>query len=205
MPRVAGAAQPRAQREFPSGTGGRGEPGGLVRRSMLRPLLLSVPLVLLGTACGDPGGDQSPFGSTPPQSQWPPCLDFNETGTLFCSYSALTTRERRIIQDSTTWATVWTEAWSPHSTTPALPEVDFSLEMVVLAAMGEQSTGGYAIDVQDVTQTQDVLNVTVVERTPGLNCAVTLAFTQPFAARRVSRFDGPVHFVEQEIISDCSP
>jgi PrcB C-terminal len=170
-----------------------------------QPLLLSLPLILLVTACDDGGSGEPSNFEPPPLRQAYPCHTFNEAGTLTCSYSGLTMRERRIIRASIAWDAAWADAWGRQLSPPALPAVDFSLEMVVLAAMGEQASGGYAIEVQGVTQRQAVLDVTVVERNPGPNCLATLALTQPFTARRVPRFDGNVYFVEQQLTADCLP
>jgi hypothetical protein len=119
--------------------------------------------------------------------------------------SGITTHERRVIRDAVTWDAVWNQAMSRGSDPPELPLVDFNGEMVVLAAMGEQSSGGFAIVIDSVAEQDDGLEVTVVEVSPGCFCAVTTALTQPFTAVRVPRNDGEVRFVEHQLTIDCTP
>ena len=47
------------------------------------------------------------------------------------------------------------------------PEVDFKKEMVLAAFMGEQNTGGYAVEIKDAVEEKGKLLVTVLERSPG--------------------------------------
>ena len=52
--------------------------------------------------------------------------------------------ERLVVRDNATWQTVWTSIWRGMMPTPALPNVDFTKEMVIIAARGTRSTGGYS-------------------------------------------------------------
>lgn len=131
------------------------------------------------------------------------CQAFDAEGLLGCIYSGLTQRERRVLTTPGELADVWARAHSRGSPQPPLPAVDFSREHVVLAAMGEQRSGGYGITVQAPVQAGEAREVTVLEWSPGEGCIVTDALTQPFALRRIPSTGGPVRFVERTQVIDC--
>jgi hypothetical protein len=189
-----------------------------MRPSVQTMLLAALPFVLLVTACGPRGGqgepgpptdgirDEAPLPAEGNITPSPPsCYAFDALGTLACTYSGMIARERQVIGNEASWAVVWDQAMSPLSPRPEVPQVDFSREMVVLAAMGEQTSGGFAIGVKNVAQEGDTLEVTIMETSPGPSCGVTSALTQPFTAVRVARAEREVRFVEQQLTIDCAP
>ena len=86
---------------------------------------------------------------------------------------------------------------------PALPDVDFAREMVVVAALGERRSGGYAIVLDSATGRGGTLVVHLRTRSPDARCAVTGALTQPVDAARLPRHDGPVEFRERAEVVRC--
>lgn len=69
-----------------------------------------------------------------------------------------------------------------------LPPVDFRREVVIGVFAGSRATGGYGLGLGPVESAESGwLTISIVESTPGDECAVTLAETRPFlllAARR---------------------
>ena len=59
------------------------------------------------------------------------------------------------------------------------PDVDFTQNVVVVAASGEQSSGGHGIAIDRVSQADGQLTIHVVQTTPGPNCVTTGAATRP--------------------------
>ena len=59
------------------------------------------------------------------------------------------------------------------------PAVDFTQDLVVAVAAGQQSSGGYEVVIDKVTQNNGELMIEVVETSPGPNCMTTTALTQP--------------------------
>lgn len=57
----------------------------------------------------------------------------------------------------------------------------------LIIKMGERSSGGYSIKVENVEIKKDKAIVTVKEEKPGLYCATTEAFTYPYAVIKFSR------------------
>ncbi|HUF34738.1 MAG TPA: protease complex subunit PrcB family protein [Gemmatimonadales bacterium] len=115
------------------------------------------------------------------------------------SRSPYQARERQVIRDAGTLAEVWTglEAGQP-------PIVDFTREVVILAAAGERPTGGHEISVRRAAIENGRLVVEVLETSPGPNCMTTMALTQPavllaLPATPAAGWD----FLEREERRDC--
>jgi hypothetical protein len=81
---------------------------------------------------------------------------------------------RLVIRDANAWAEFWSELGVGDR-----PSVDFSRDVVIVAAAGQRPTGGYEIMVDRVTNEGGELTAEVVETTPGPNCMTTASLTQP--------------------------
>ena len=138
------------------------------------------------------------FGGTP--------LTVTRLGTTqgsFLSYSQLRQSQRAVIRDNTAWQAAWASLWPAGAPIPAPPNVDFTKEMVVLAALGERSTGGYAIVVDSATENATGATVWVSLNSPGAGCVTTQAFTQPVDIAKVTRTDAAVHFTDVAKVTAC--
>jgi hypothetical protein len=110
---------------------------------------------------------------------------------------------RLVIRNKDEWAQIWSRLVSNHGPTPATPEIDFSRDVVIVAAMGTRATGGYTIAVSNVAEDGAGLVATVVSTSPGRTCGTTAALTAPVDIVKVNRLDVPVRFVEQQSVHDC--
>ena len=117
--------------------------------------------------------------------------------------SGITTRERMIITDAATWSKVWGDIVASHSPTPALPAADFGRETIVVASMGQRSSGGYSISIDSAGVAGDTVILAVTERSPGPTCGTTAALTAPVAFARVLLPRAVVRFEEKKVVSDC--
>ena len=81
---------------------------------------------------------------------------------------------RLVIRDANTWAEFWSELGLGDR-----PGVDFSKDMVIAVAAGQQPTGGHEIAVKGITHAEGELTIEVLETRPGPNCMTTTALTQP--------------------------
>ena len=123
--------------------------------------------------------------------------------THYSSYwSGFDQPARLVIRDQGTWATFWQRMHSSVTPQPAVPTVDFASRMVVAAAMGTRNSGGYSIVVASMSTGADA-TANVVSTSPGTNCVVTGALTQPLDAAVVPRVEGTVKFVESTKVHDC--
>src|SRR5689334_3234290 len=92
------------------------------------------------------------------------------------STSGVTAPARLIIRDDSAYAQFWT-GLGPGA--GARPSVDFTRDVVIAVAAGQQSSGGHTIAVQQVTRVGDGLAVQVIETTPAEGCNTAQALTQP--------------------------
>ena len=122
----------------------------------------------------------------------------------FTQYSGIRDSQRVVIRDSQAWQRYWAEIHRPFIPSPAMPEVDFSREIVVLAAMGTRPTGGFIIRIDTATVDSNRVLVQVTQVVPGKGCAVPAAVTQPVDMVRVSTTGLPISFAERVERTDCS-
>src|SRR6185437_351142 len=90
------------------------------------------------------------------------------------SASGITAPARLIIREDSSYARLWSELGAG-----ARPSVDFTRDIVIAAAAGQRSTGGYSIAVERVTRSGPGLAIEVVESTPGAGCSTAQTVTQP--------------------------
>jgi hypothetical protein len=151
---------------------------------------------LLLAACSSP---------TAPDADQPLTVTRLREGAFSFSYnSGIRDAQRLVIRDQATWQQTWNTIFSLTFPVPALPAVDFTREMVVLAALGERSSGGYSILIDSATETANGVTINVRSVSPGSNCGVTAALTQPLDIARVTRRDGSVAFAETTATQNCN-
>ena len=112
-----------------------------------------------------PSQGYAPYGNTPD-------LELRRIGQW--ARSGIGEARRMVVRDANAFAQVWSELGAGDR-----PEVDFTQNVVVVAALGQRPTGGYEIAVSHVGQADGQLNIEVVETTPGPNCLTAGAETQP--------------------------
>lgn len=110
---------------------------------------------------------------------------------------------RVVATGASQWAQVWSAIWRRHSAPPALPQIDFAGEMVVVAAMGTRSSGGYAIYVDSAYQHSDRIEVVIRTVSPGSRCGTTAALTEPVDVARIPASTLPVRFRERATVHEC--
>jgi hypothetical protein len=111
---------------------------------------------------------------------------------------------RFVVRDAATWQATWNQIYQGSSPVPPLPAVDFSREMIVVAALGSHPTGGYNILLEGAAEAPSNGTVfTVSSVSPGPRCATTQAFTQPVDIARLPLRSGPVSSVEKARVTNC--
>ena len=115
------------------------------------------------------------------------------------THTGIEERRRLVIQDANAWAQFWSELGVGER-----PEVDFSRELVIAVASGQQPTGGFSIAVEQVSQKQGELTIRVVETGPGRNCVTTSELTQPVEVVAVPQAEPRSwSFTEGKTAPDC--
>lgn len=83
----------------------------------------------------------------------------------------------------------WNRAYGSRLTLPPLPEVNFPQETVLAVFLDTKPTGGYGLDVQDVTLDGNDVYVDLLETKPAAGAITTQALTTPWLLLRVLRGD----------------
>lgn len=112
-------------------------------------------------------------------------------------------RGNYVITRSTDWKNLWTKINYYSSPIPALPEVNFSKEMVVALFSGRRYSSGYSIEVYDIQEKTNTIVVFVKEYSPGSNCIVAQSVTYPFQIIRIPRSEKEIGFDSQEVTINC--
>jgi hypothetical protein len=107
-----------------------------------------------------------------------------------------------VLRDAAALATAWRTL---HAGAPAEapPAVDFARQMVVLLAIGERSSGGHDVRVDEIVATGDGATVRYTVTSPGASCMTTMAITSPAVAVPVARAAGAVRFERREVVREC--
>jgi hypothetical protein len=159
----------------------------------LRPLSL---LLLVSSTCQMTTGAQA-------QEDPLPIGRFRPEAYAFAAYSGIEDSLRVVIRDARQWATYWERVHAHMIPAPAAPAVDFGREMVVLAALGARSSGGYGIRVDSAFDGSTYVEVVIRRSSPGKRCMVTAAFTQPVDLVRLPVRALPVRFRERAVVEEC--
>ncbi|HEX5869362.1 MAG TPA: protease complex subunit PrcB family protein [Longimicrobium sp.] len=158
-------------------------------------------LATLAAACAElpsisPGLDQEPLGGEPVQ--------LARLQEYFPAYnSGFEERTQLVVRTQAEWEQAWRRMWKNHSPVPAAPAVDFEREVLVLAAMGTRSSGGYRVQVQHAAAHPDHVVVRVIETSPGGGCVTTAALSEPVDVARLPRTDLPIRFRVVETVHEC--
>lgn len=87
------------------------------------------------------------------------------------------------------------------------PDIDFSREMIIVAAMGSRPTSGYAITVEEAYERSDKLEVAVRSISLG-SCGSPYGtgfqtVTQPVDIVRIVKTEHPIVFREIKAVMEC--
>lgn len=110
-------------------------------------------------------------------------------------HSGMTKAIQTVIRTPEEWQKLWKEHGGPQVPAPPLPKVDFSREMVIAVYMGQQTSGGYGVEVTGVQAGDKGITVQVKRSQPPPGAIVTAVITEPFHLVAVRRSDLPVKFV----------
>ena len=116
-----------------------------------------------------PAQGYAPYGETAGESR---DLEVRRIGQW--AHTSIAEPRRMVIRDANGFAQLWSELGAGER-----PDVDFTQNVVVVAASGERPTGGYGIAIDRVSQADGQLTIQVVETTPGPNCVTSGAATRP--------------------------
>lgn len=117
--------------------------------------------------------------------------------------SAVHASERIVVRNEGEWRSAWLRIWGGAPSTPPLPEIDFSRELLVVAARGDVSSSGFEVLVDRATVERERLVVRIRSISPGWTCGVYWVVTQPVDVARISRTVLPIEFEERSEQRTC--
>jgi hypothetical protein len=149
--------------------------------------------VLAMSACASPSSPSTPLGLT----------RFRPEPTSFLAISGYDQPLTLAIHDRDTWVRSWNDIHSRLSPAPALPEIDFTKEMVLVAAVGSRPSSGYEVVFTGATEASDVVTVDVESRIPGPTCIGLPVVTAPVDLARIPRRNGAIVFRSTPKVVNC--
>jgi len=117
-------------------------------------------------------------------------------------WSGCQEEEYQVVRSQTEWEELWDKIVADITPKPELPEIDFSEYMLIAAFMGEQSTGGYSIEIAAAFYYLEDIMVTVKRHYPPSGSGVTTALTQPYHVVKIEKSDRKVVFQQVEARSE---
>jgi hypothetical protein len=115
-------------------------------------------------------------------------------------------RARMVIRDEVSFEEFWNELTAPtrpHGSVPR-PEIDFSQQTVIVAALGSRGSTGFWIAIDGVYRKSSKLYVVTHEHLLGSHCEASAMVTNPVIAIAVDLIAGEAVFVEEQTVHECS-
>ena len=158
---------------------------------MVKSAAILAAAVLLFAGCGKEPADDAPAADGAEVVEflrkYPP-----STG------GGLSAPARTVVRDPVIWADLWARANAHIAPVPKAPAVDFTKEMVALAALGERRTAGFSVEIVGARKEGGRLVLLVAEREPAKDAVVAAATTAPWHAVVLAKGDLPVEWRKYE-------
>ena len=156
-----------------------------------------VALVMVDVACS------SDISTSPPGTAIP-IVRLRSDPYSFAFFSGMNTPARLVVRDAITWQAVWAQIYRGTSPVPPAPSIDFSREMVIVAALGTRGSSGFDALIDGATEADaGGAAIAIRSTSPGAGCASLTVLTQPVDIAWMPRRDGAVTFVERSTVTTC--
>jgi hypothetical protein len=133
-----------------------------------------------------------------------PLARFDERiASSFRHMSGLYSERLMAIRSPAEWQGQWRRITARQGDPPPLPPVDFRREMLLMAAMGPQPSGGHRVVIDKAVEQADELLVFVRFVSPGRRCGAIAAVTSPVDIVRVQSSARNVRWQVERQSADC--
>jgi len=120
------------------------------------------------------------------------------------SFTGLRDSARIVVRDAEAWRSMWNRLYEGMSPIPTLPEIDFSKEAIIVAALGQRGSGGYGVIFKSASEDDaGGINVVVLSSTPDRNCGLPTVLTQPVDVARIPNRYASIRFIERNEVVKC--
>lgn len=110
---------------------------------------------------------------------------------------------QQLVRDQPAWESLWKRLNANASPAPAVPPIDFTKDMLVVAGMGMKGHGGYKIAVSAATEEAGKITIEITETSPGPRCMNAMMMTSPVIVAKLPRRTGDVTFDVVRKVVDC--
>lgn len=121
--------------------------------------------------------------------------------SMDAAYQVFASETMLVVRDQPSWQMLWSQMTANQFPAPQLPAVDFTKDMVLVAAAGTRPTTGYSVSITDATESSGGVTVNVTITNPG--CVVSDLVTSPVDVATIARRDGTVGFVVTRKTHNC--
>jgi hypothetical protein len=146
-------------------------------------------LLMASASCGSDGAKPVPPGHQAPESQGSLDLETLVQQSI-PGQGGQTVRE--VIRDQAAWTAMWAKLREGSSLPETPPAVDFTKDMVIVAAMETQPCVS-KVTVRSAVESGGELVVGILEAPPAPNC-VCFTAERPIHVVRLRKVDGPARF-----------
>jgi len=112
------------------------------------------------------------------------------------SFSGITTATEEVVKDKADWEKTWAQHNRDKKVEGKAPEIDFTHEMLIVATLGQQRTGGYAIEIVKVEPVDKRLKIWIRRKAPLPGAMLIQTLTAPFHFVSVPKSDLRPEFVD---------
>lgn len=171
------------------------------------PILLATLLLIVVGGCngGVNGTDDGPNFTTEVATETLNTGAVNVDQIEKGQYSDLVEGTQAVLRDEEAYAAFWERLHADRDSVPERPGVDFDEEVVVAIVLGQRSTGGYSVEIDEVLTSAagGTIQVRFTEAVPGEDCFVTQALTSPYVLVTVKAQDEDFTFEGAEETRSC--
>src|SRR5262249_5076555 len=112
------------------------------------------------------------------------------------AFSGLREAKQEVVKSADAWEKLWKQHSTAAGQSEKIPTVDFSKEMVVVAALGTKRTGGYSIEIVGAEAKDKTLRISIKKTSPPPDAMTIQSLTAPFHFVAVPKSDLQPEFVE---------
>ena len=160
----------------------------------MRPTILITVLLAAGAGCGSGSPHEDLFGPEVPA----------EDVVIDTRHSGIVAPVRGVIRSPTEWQP-FLDAFAQATPGQAIRAVDFSTEMILVAALGRQLQAGRDIGFRGIQRVTAEIIAEVLLIQPDARCDTIEIETTPLVAVAIRRSDVPVRFVDVTRILEACP